>query len=320
MERGLYVKSKIPCLKEADFLDCHVDFNFYSTKTENEDKVPLIPRPELIFDKFAMVCMTTKGSILHKFFTGLQDHIFPLCNFIFRPDGLYITEPEKESKLCVLTHLASDKFLNYYCPREFFIQIDLQSLLTKFEKIRKVGYLLIIKCSKVNQLDFDIIVDTKKNKNKSFSETAVLENEVEGDTSYALQEVNFLGLEATFPFKMIIPTEFLKKMQRILTAKSKDKTLNIHVNDKSLTFKVGKEEETRYNDLVLAGGGVLADEKITLEIFFWKKVMGFIAIMKLPWKKSKVTLCYGAKHPYILVLQDVGNLGRTIWVLSQAEQ
>jgi hypothetical protein len=301
-EKGIYIRLKIPTLDGKDFDSYGVDFN---------DKSEEFQCPSLVFKKRALVCTTTKAFVLNKLIGGLQN-IFHRASIILKPDGIRLTETDKDGKMFISIHLYASRFLNYYCPDSFHFPVDMKSFAEKLQGTKKVMNLLTLSCPSPDKLDLEIL-DEKTNVTvyRSIQRLAAV-----ATGSGAME----LGMEATFPFKVIVPVAFLHEVRTKLGKKSGEKRITITATNLFLKFQVGKNVK-QYDHIppLATNGGKEINEKFDMDFCYWKKMVVLMNKLKL-YKNSKASLHFCSKHPFIYVSQEVGNLGLIGYVLSKAEK
>lgn len=295
--RGIYQRSKVSTIGVKDFETSDYSVNF--NDPDNDFKCE-----GLIFKECALVCQTSKVFILHKMISSLQG-ILTSCAIMYKPEGIRITETNKDGKVFISIFLKAENFLNYYCPRSFYFERTLKQWLEKFQKTKKVMNLLTITCKKPGKLVFNIL-DEKTN----VESTHYLDEDKDNATSHKIE----LGMEAKFPFKIIVPVSYLYEYLR---KKKGEKQILLHVTNTSLVMQLGtnKEEKPHVPPLEFESK---FDEKISLDFKYWKKLVSMMNTLKL-YKSSKVCIYFCSKQPFIYISQEIGNLGTIGYILARAE-
>lgn len=162
-DRRIYIRERIGTLKDKNFDEYKVDFNDLSDLSDPSRLNNFngsFSCPKLIYEKQALVAVTTKCLVFAKLLSALSV-MFVDVNFLFKPEGIKITEVEDEGKCFVSVHLLSDKFLAYYCPQSFSMNHNLATFADKFKKVKKVNFLGILSVPAHDQLNVELIDDNK---------------------------------------------------------------------------------------------------------------------------------------------------------------
>jgi hypothetical protein len=143
-----------------------------------------------------------------------------------------------------------------------------------------------------------------------------------------------VGMSANFPFKIIIPIKDLKEMEKKLGKKLQEKKLTITVTCEFVKFSVGLKEEIYPHKPALVfdddsdgdditkkkyGAKRFEPQTIHLDFCYWKSILTMMEGIKT-FPEARIYFCFSDQHPFILLVQEVSNLGNISYILSEVKK
>jgi hypothetical protein len=315
----IYIKSLVLTLFGKSFDKYYVDFN-------NGDSYKC---SKMIYRNCAFVAVSTKVQSIRKLFSGLSS-ISKFIKILFLKDGIYITEMDEEEKLLLLIKLDADKFLGYYCPENFYIKFKTRDLELAFEKTRKQNQLVIFSVSSFDCLDIHFEEDSKCSKDLKpihrpvYSVARRKREKNAKKAGQSTEEKNDpapqIGINATFPFKVIFPVETLNKIKTEIGKKNQKKKLTITMTSEFINFCMGSSEKKEIHNPPLVFDNLVSKkfdpQKASIDFNYLKKILSVMTKLKT-FAKSKSCLSFSSNHSFIIFTQDISNIGMINYILSK---
>lgn len=298
-EGGFCIVDRIPSDTKTD--GGVVDFN-------RSDKYK---SPKLVFNGYKFVCSTTKSYILKKVF-DVWSSFTTTAAIIFKSDGIHISEADSDQKLFMMMHLKSDEFLGYHCPENFYMKLNMKSIVEKFSKVRKVKHLTKMTVKNVDELNICLMDDES-----SKEVDRIVLGELPTDASSSVRMHVEIGLNAEFTFKCKME---VSKLAEIRSELGSGKKITICVDDDSLTFsndfkilRFVHPTSTASSDRKSIGGPI----KISIENNYLKKIIKMMEKIKLH-PGGKFDIYFSPKYAFIKFIQEAGGIGEMTYVLASA--
>lgn len=293
---GLYHKEAIPPLK----MDNSVNIDKKQQQQDNcvDFNYPGESNPKLIFQGVNFVCQSTKGYFLKKLLTSLKfDNVAIIC----KPLGIVISEIDKDEQLLTTVHLDAKNFLNYYCPRSFYMQISLKKFIDVFTNIKKVRFLFTWSCSSTTGFDFDIYDEI---------------NDVHTLKSLASipQELNKIeiGMRAEYPFRFKILISHLvnicKDVKKQHSKNNKSAIVLVKTQDDKLQIMTEKYGVDTNGDNDTSDNNNSNSNVAKIEDVYFSRIVDTVKNLGLN-DDAKITVAFSCHQREVFFSCPIGNLG-----------